>query len=70
MKPKSLLLTTIISLAGALFSGYYSYNQLFRESCYIGGCSMIGDIPVSVYSSVIFLIIFFISILGLRHKNN
>ena len=59
----------IISLAGIIFSGYFSYSELFKESCYIGGCSMLAGIPACVYGFVMYLIVFLISFIGLRAKN-
>lgn len=70
MKPKlSLLIILIISIAGMLFSGYLSYGELFKKSCYLGGCSMVAGYPACVYGFVMYLIVFIIALLGLR-KNN
>jgi len=71
MKPKtSLFITMIISLAGLLFSGYLSYGELFKKSCYIGGCSTVAGVPACVYGFVMYLLVFLVSIAGLRGSNH
>lgn len=57
-----------LSVAGMLFSGYLSYNELFAGSCAIGGCSNVGSIPACVYGFVMYLIVFVLSLLGLMEK--
>ncbi len=70
MKQKTALQTIlIISIAGMLFSGYLSYSELFKKVCALGGnCSALGGIPVCVYGFAMYLLVFIISILGLRNK--
>jgi len=58
----------IISIAGILFSGYLSYGELFKKSCYLGGCSTVGGVPACVYGFVMYLIVFIIAILGIMSK--
>ena len=64
----------IISILGMLFSGYLSYGELVAKSCYatalgMGSCSVVVGIPACVYGFVMYLVVFVISILGLRAKN-
>lgn len=59
----------IIAIAGMLFSGYLSYTELFRGTCAIGGgCSNIGGIPTCLYGFVMYLIVFIITIMGIKTK--
>lgn len=65
----ALKIILIISIAGILFSGYLSYSELFAGVCAVGGgCSSIRGIPVCVYGLVMYLIIFVVTIFGLRSK--
>lgn len=69
MKKKNALKTIlIISIAGMLFSGYLSASELFAKICAVGGCSNIAGIPTCVYGFVMYLIVFIISILGLKSR--
>jgi uncharacterized membrane protein len=74
MKQKTALKIILwISVAGMLFSGYLSYGELFAKSCYasslgMGGCTNVVGIPACVYGFVMYLIVFIISILGVRSK--
>lgn len=70
MKEKTALKTIyLLSLAGVLFSGFLSYNELVRGVCVFGGgCSIIAGLPSCVYGFVVFLAVFIISILGLYNK--
>jgi uncharacterized membrane protein len=72
---KEVALKTImwISIAGLLFSGYLSYTELFAGFCGaatlgMGTCTNVLQIPACVYGFVMYLIVFIISILGLRSK--
>jgi len=67
-KQVSLIIILIISIAGMLFSGYLSYGELIKKTCGLGGCSNLFGIPVCVYGFVMYLIVFIISILGLKSK--
>jgi uncharacterized membrane protein len=58
----------IISIVGILFSGYLSYTELFAGKCAIGGCSYVGSIPACVYGFVMYLVVFIISLLGLKKR--
>jgi uncharacterized membrane protein len=75
MKKKSaFIFILIISIAGLLFSGYLSYGELFASSCYatqlgMGNCTNVFTIPACVYGFVMYLVVFVISIIGLRGKN-
>jgi len=70
-KQTSLIIILIISIAGLLFSGYLSYGELFQKSCPLGSCtaSPILGLPVCVYGFFMYLLVFIISILGLKNKN-
>jgi len=68
-KQTSLITILIISIAGMLFSGYLSYGELIKKTCSLdGGCSMVAGYPACVYGFVMYLIVFIISILGLKSK--
>jgi hypothetical protein len=65
---KALLIIFIMSIAGILFSGYLSYEELFTDD----GCSdalvqcgekniEIADLPACVYGFTMFALIFLIS---------
>jgi len=59
----------VISIAGMLFSGYLSYSELFANSCALGGgCSTVAGIPSCVYGFAMYLVVFTISVLGLKGK--
>ena len=63
----------VISIAGMLFSGYLSYTELFAGFCGaaklgMGSCTNVLSIPACVYGFFMYLIVFIISILGLRSK--
>ena len=74
MKKEAALKTILwISVAGMLFSGYLSYTELFAGFCgseqlNMGVCTSVFQIPACVYGFVMYLIVFIISILGLRNK--
>jgi len=69
---KQIVLKSIlgVSLAGMLFSGYLSYFEIFQQVCGFGGvCSTkILTIPSCVYGFVVYLIVFVLSIIGLKCK--
>ena len=71
MKKQTALKTLFwVSLAGALFSGYLSYTELFQEVCTLGICSTsIFTIPSCVYGFIMYLIGLVIAILGIKSKN-
>ena len=46
-----------ISLIGVLFSGYFSYSELFLGICPVGGCPAIFNVPVCVFGFVMFLML-------------
>ncbi len=69
MKKQTALKTImIISIAGMLFSGYLSYTELVNDVCALGGCSAIGGIPTCVYGFGMYLLVFIISLLGIKGK--
>jgi uncharacterized membrane protein len=62
-----------ISVAGMLFSGYLSYTELFAGYCGaaklgMGSCTNVFQIPACVYGFVMYLVVFLISLLGLKTK--
>ena len=72
-KKRALKIILWISIAGLLFSGYLSYGEIFLKVCTasalgLGTCSNVIGIPACVYGFFMYLIIFIISILGLRSK--
>ena len=74
MKKQTALKTVlIISILGLLFSGYLSYGELFAKSCYaaslgLGARTNVFNVPACVYGFVMYLVVFVISILGIRSK--
>lgn len=74
MKQKtSLKIIFWIAIAGMLFSGYLSYGELFAKTCYatalgMGTCTNAAGIPACVYGFFMYLIVFVISILGLKSE--
>ena len=68
-KELSLKIILCIAIAGMLFSGYLSYGELFAKVCPIGGgCTSVASIPACVYGFIMYLIVFIISLLGLKSK--
>jgi len=60
-----------IAVVGVLFSGYLSYSEIFRKVCALGNlgtCSNVFSIPACIYGFVMYLIVFIISLLGLKSK--
>ncbi len=57
-----------ISLFGVLFSGTLSYQELFQQSCSLGGCSMLGSLPTCIYGLIMYLAVLIISCIGLKSK--
>jgi len=61
-----------VSLAGALFSGYLSYTEIFQQVCALGAlgtCSTtVFSVPSCVYGLVMYLVGLIISILGIKSK--
>ena len=59
-----------VSLAGALFSGYLSYTEIFQQVCALGICSTtIFTIPSCVYGFAMYIVGLIISAIGLKSKN-
>jgi hypothetical protein len=68
-KNKALKIILAISVAGMLFSGYLSYGELFAGVCPLGGgCASVIGLPACVYGFIMYLIVFCISLAGLRAK--
>ena len=65
---KALIIIFFLSIAGLLFSGYLSYEELFTDdgcenaivSCGESGIT-IADLPACVYGFLMYLIIFLLS---------
>jgi len=69
-KQISLIIILIISIAGLSFSGYLSYSELLKKTCSLGqSCQSLAGIPVCVYGFIMYLLVFIISILGLKNKD-
>jgi len=68
MKKQTALKTLLgISIAGALFSGYLSYTEIFQQTCGLGTCSaQILAIPSCVYGFIMYSVGLIVSILGIR----
>ena len=73
----ALKVVLIISIAGLLFSGYLSYMEIFRGGCAdaVIKCSVgdkpvvdLGTLPACVYGLVMYLVIFTVTLLGLKGK--
>ena len=58
----------IISVAGLLFSGYLSYNELMMRVCITGSCPALFNLPVCVYGFFMYLLTLIFSIAGLLGK--
>jgi len=72
-KDLALKIILIISIAGMLFSGYLSYTEIFAGFCGsqklgMGSCTNVFQIPACVYGFVMYLIVFIITILGIKSK--
>ncbi len=67
-KQTALITILIISIAGVIFSGYLSYGEIFNKTCSIDGCTTVGSVPACVYGFIMYIIVFAISILGLKNK--
>jgi len=68
MKKQTALKTLLwVSVAGALFSGYLSYTEIFQQVCALGTCSTtVFTIPSCVYGFVMYLVGIIISAIGLK----
>jgi uncharacterized membrane protein len=59
-----------VSIAGALFSGYLSYTEIFQQVCALGTCSAtVLSVPSCVYGFVMYIVGLVISAIGLKSKN-
>ena len=68
-KESALKIIFVISIAGMLFSGYLSYSELFKKICVFGGsCTSVVGIPACVYGFFMYLIVFVISLIGLKDR--
>ena len=68
-KQTSLTIILIFAIAGLLFSGYFSFSELFVGKCALGGCVLIAGIPTCVYGFIMYLVIFIFALLGLCKKS-
>ncbi|MFA6383349.1 MAG: hypothetical protein WCX17_02910 [Parcubacteria group bacterium] len=68
-KNKALKTILAISILGMLFSGYLSYGKLFQATCPLGGgCTSVLGAPACVYGFIMYLIVFCISLAGVKAK--
>ncbi|HRZ85509.1 MAG TPA: hypothetical protein P5277_01890 [Candidatus Paceibacterota bacterium] len=72
-KETALKIILVISIAGLLFSGYLSYTELFAGYCGasqlgMGSCTNVMQIPACVYGFAMYMVVFIISLLGLKNK--
>jgi len=58
-----------ISTAGVLFSGYLSYDELFKQTCTLGCPEPMLGLPVCVYGLIMYLGVFVVSLIGIKSKN-
>jgi uncharacterized membrane protein len=59
----------LLSLAGALFSGYLSYSTLIAGMCPLNeGCAYFFGLPSCVYGFLIFAVLLALSIIALKNK--
>jgi len=65
-KEVALKIVAWLSVFGMLFSGYLSYSELFRQYCVLGTCTNVAGVPACVYGFFMYLIVFVISILGMK----
>lgn len=61
-------------MMGIAFSGYLSYAELFggfcgAETLGMGECVDVVEIPACVYGLIMYLIVFFISLSGIKSEN-
>ena len=68
-KQTALTIILILSIAGLLFSGYLSYSELFQKTCKLGTCTSVSGVPACVYGFFMYLIVFIISLIGLKAKH-
>ncbi len=67
-KEKALKIIAVISVAGILFSGYLSFSEITKGVCLMGGCSSIASVPACVYGLIMYLVVFVVSMTGLKSK--
>ena len=67
-KKIALRIILLISVAGLLFSGYLSYGELAQKVCPLGGCLNVLGAPACVYGFVMYLIVFIVSLFGLKSE--
>jgi len=60
----------VLAVAGVLFSGYLSYNELWggAAACGAPGSGLIFGLPACVYGFFMYLVVLIIAILSLRGK--
>lgn len=70
-KQKVLVVVSIISFVGVLFSGYLSYMELFAGGCNLGfiGCgASVAELPACVYGLFMYTMLLIFSAIGIRLK--
>lgn len=69
-KEKAFKIILVLSVAGVLFSGYLSFQELFLKNCTLG-CSNTENIlglPTCFYGFIMFSMIFLTALLGQTFK--
>ncbi len=73
-KQQALKTILVLSVVGILFSGTLSYRELFLGDCNLAivRCGVntppIAGLPACVYGFFMYLMVFFLALLGLRSK--
>ena len=67
---KGLKAIAVLSVAGLLFSGYLSYNELWggAAACGVPGSGLIFGLPACVYGFFMYLLVLAIAVLSLQNK--
>ena len=69
MKAKdSLKIILVFAIAGVLFSGYLSYQELCGNGTSCQTISRILGVPVCVFGLIMYTVILLVTIIGLRSK--
>jgi len=68
-KKLALQIILAISLAGMIFSGYLSYEEIVCRTCPLGDdCSTLFGIPTCFYGFVMYACVFAVTLFSLRSE--